>query len=104
VKERELSPGIGVAGREFDHPAAMASLLGVLFLAGATIGAFSLILPHPDAFDSPALWSNVGIAYVAGAGLILVPVDRRLLVLLLRPPLGAGTGGIRRPRLRLAPE
>jgi len=50
----------------------MASLLGVLFLAGATIGAFSLILPHPEAFDSPALWTNVGIAYVAGAGLLLL--------------------------------
>jgi diguanylate cyclase (GGDEF)-like protein len=49
----------------------MAAVLGVLYLAGATIGALSLILPHPGEFDSPALWSNTAIAYFAGAGLLL---------------------------------
>ena len=48
----------------------MATVLGMLFLAGATIGGLSLLLPHPSAFDSPALWSNVVIAYVAGAALL----------------------------------
>jgi diguanylate cyclase (GGDEF)-like protein len=62
---------IGVAGREFQQPRVMAMVLGGLFLAGATIGGLSLLLPHPATFDSPALWSNVVIAYVAGAALLL---------------------------------
>jgi diguanylate cyclase (GGDEF)-like protein len=62
---------IGIAGREFHQPRVMATVLGGLFLAGATIGALSLVLPHPPEFDSPALWSNVVIAYVAGVALLL---------------------------------
>jgi diguanylate cyclase (GGDEF)-like protein len=50
----------------------MATVLGGLFLAGASIGGLSLILPHPSSFDSPALWSNVVIAYVAGVALLTV--------------------------------
>ncbi len=49
----------------------MAVILGGLFLAGATIGGLSLVLPHPSEFDSPALWSNVLIAYATGATLLL---------------------------------
>ena len=117
----------------------MATVLGSLFLAGATIGALSLILPHPSEYDSSALWSNVGDRIrlrarraspsSAPAGLgppavrprrndrrhprrllrarperllhVLVPLDLRLCVLLLRPALGRRPGGRRRPRLRL---
>ena len=61
-----------VAGREFHQPRTMAAILGALFLAGATIGALSLVLPHPGEFHSAALWSNVALAYAAGAGLILL--------------------------------
>jgi diguanylate cyclase (GGDEF)-like protein len=50
----------------------MASVLGVLLLAGATIGALSLLLPHPSSYDAPELWSNVAAAYVAGAVLLLL--------------------------------
>jgi diguanylate cyclase (GGDEF)-like protein len=50
----------------------MATILGGLFLAGATIGGLSLLLPHPSSFDSPALWSNVVLAAVAGVALILL--------------------------------
>ena len=57
---------------EQDQTAAMALALGGLYAAGATIGVFSLVLPHPDAFDDPALWSNVALAYVAGLALILL--------------------------------
>ena len=53
--------------RSFDQPAIMATVLGLLFLAGATIGALSLVLPHPSAYDSSALWSNIAISYVFGA-------------------------------------
>jgi diguanylate cyclase (GGDEF)-like protein len=47
-----------------------ARALGSLFAAGATIGAVSLLLPHPAKADVPGLWSNVGLAY-AGAALLL---------------------------------
>ncbi len=62
----------GVAGHEFHQLRTMATVLGALFLAGATIGALSLLLPHPSEYDSPALWSNVGIAFVAGIVLLLL--------------------------------
>jgi diguanylate cyclase (GGDEF)-like protein len=62
----------GVAGREFHQSRTMATILGVLFLAGATIGGLSLLLPHPSEYDAPALWSNVVLAYVGGAVLLLL--------------------------------
>jgi diguanylate cyclase (GGDEF)-like protein len=61
-----------VAGEEFQQPRTMATVLGALFLAGATIGGISLLLPHPSAFDSPALWSNVALAYVGGMAVLLL--------------------------------
>jgi diguanylate cyclase (GGDEF)-like protein len=48
----------------------MATVLGGLFLAGATIRAFSLILPHPASYEDAELWSNVALAYAAGVVLI----------------------------------
>jgi hypothetical protein len=59
---------IGVAGEDFQQPRTMAAVLGALFLAGGKIGSISLLLPHPSAFDSPALWSDVLLAYVGGMG------------------------------------
>src|SRR4051812_10192333 len=41
--------------------------LGLLYLAGASIGALSLVLPHSARADDAALWSNVGLAYAGGA-------------------------------------
>jgi diguanylate cyclase (GGDEF)-like protein len=67
----EASPLRGV-NRSFDQPAIMATVLGALFSAGATIGALSLILPHPSEYDTPQLWSNVAIAYVVGFALLLM--------------------------------
>jgi diguanylate cyclase (GGDEF)-like protein len=55
---------------EFNQPRTMSSVLGGLFLAGAAIGTLSLILPHPSTFDSPGLWSNVVLAFVAGVVLL----------------------------------
>jgi diguanylate cyclase (GGDEF)-like protein len=57
--------------RSFSQPAVMATVLGSLFVAGATIGALSLILPHPSEYDSAALWSNVGFSYAFGFALLL---------------------------------
>ena len=40
------------------------SMAGAMFIAGATIGAFSLLVPHPQAFDDAMLWQNIAISYV----------------------------------------
>jgi hypothetical protein len=48
VTTGESGPPIAVAGRGFDQPRTIATILGGLFLAGATIGAYSLVLPHPQ--------------------------------------------------------
>lgn len=44
--------------------------LGYLYLAGATIGLVSLLLPDPPRADVPGLYSNVAIAYLGGAALL----------------------------------
>jgi diguanylate cyclase (GGDEF)-like protein len=62
----------GVRGPDFQHSRTMAAVLGVLFLAGATIGALSLVLPHPSEYDASGLWSNVVLAYIGGAALLLL--------------------------------
>jgi diguanylate cyclase (GGDEF)-like protein len=84
----EASPIRGVNG-SFDQPPAMATVLGGLFLAGATIGALSLVLPHPSEYDSSALWSNVAIAYAAGFALLAL--RQRLPVWALQLAVLAGT-------------
>jgi GAF domain-containing protein len=60
----------GVAGPEFHQSRTMATVLGALFLAGATIGGLSLLLPHPSEYDAPNLWSNVLLAFVAGSAML----------------------------------
>jgi diguanylate cyclase (GGDEF)-like protein len=67
----------------------MGAVLGGLYLAGATIGALSLILPHPASFNSGELWSNVVLAYAAGAALLLA--RRRLPVWAIQLAVLAGT-------------
>jgi diguanylate cyclase (GGDEF)-like protein len=59
------------ANRSFDQPVIMAKVLGALFLAGASIGALSLVVPHPSEYDSGALWVNTGLAFVFGVALLL---------------------------------
>jgi diguanylate cyclase (GGDEF)-like protein len=53
-----------------------ARALGSLYLAGATIGAVSLVLPHPSQADDAALWSNSGLALLGG--LLLFTIGARL--------------------------
>jgi diguanylate cyclase (GGDEF)-like protein len=62
----EGSKALETPAGEADSPRFMWVILGVLYVAGATIGALSLIVPHPDSFNEPALWSNVGLAYLGG--------------------------------------
>ena len=50
------------ADRSIDSPRFMWVMLAVLYGAGATIGALSVILPHPESFDDEALWSNIALA------------------------------------------
>jgi diguanylate cyclase (GGDEF)-like protein len=47
----------------------------VLFAVGATVGAISLIVPHPASFDDGALWTNIALSY-AGAVFCLVVAGR----------------------------
>ena len=53
-----------------------ARAMALLYIAGATIGAVSLVLPHPAGADDAQLWSNVALAYVGGA--LLVTIGSRL--------------------------
>jgi diguanylate cyclase (GGDEF)-like protein len=76
VKTGEGALHRGFAGRGIHQPRTMAAILGMLFVAGGTIGGLSLLLPHPSAFDSPALWSNVVIAYVGGV--VMLALRNRL--------------------------
>jgi diguanylate cyclase (GGDEF)-like protein len=50
-----------------DDSRTMALLLGALFIAAAVLGAFTLLLPHPQQFDDPALLSNCAAALLLGA-------------------------------------
>ncbi|MDX6583202.1 MAG: hypothetical protein QOI10_2386 [Solirubrobacterales bacterium] len=61
--------------RSADTPRFMWVMLAVLYGAGATIGALSVLLPHPASFDETALWSNIALAY-AGAAICLLGARR----------------------------
>lgn len=71
TRESDLPRRRAITG-SFDQPAVMALVLGGLFIAGGTIGALSLVLPHPSEYNESALWSNVGLAFAAGVLLLLV--------------------------------
>ena len=72
-----------------DDPNVMALAIAALFFAGATIGAISLLLPHPAEFDEPALWTNVGVAY--GASLFVLASAGRLPPWTLQAIAAGGT-------------
>src|SRR3954466_4801589 len=48
----------------------LARIMGLLYVAGATIGLLSLLLPHSAGANDAALSSNIGLAYVAGVALL----------------------------------
>ena len=49
-----------------------ARAMAALFLAGATIGAVGMLLPHGTDANDAALWSNIAIAYLGGALLFVI--------------------------------
>jgi diguanylate cyclase (GGDEF)-like protein len=53
-----------------DDPRTIAFLMGALFIGGASLGILTLLLPHPQQFDDAALYSDVGVALIAGAAII----------------------------------
>lgn len=68
--------GLGVGssagdGLELGESPLRARALGSLYLAGATIGLVSLLLPHSPKADETGLYSNVALAYVGGFALVL---------------------------------
>jgi diguanylate cyclase (GGDEF)-like protein len=49
-----------------DDPRTMAVAGAILFVAGATLGAFTLLLPHPQQFDETGLLSNILATFLIG--------------------------------------
>ena len=58
------APVIAPADESVESPRFMWLMAAVLFGVGASIGALSLIVPHPASFDDGALWSNIALSYV----------------------------------------
>jgi diguanylate cyclase (GGDEF)-like protein len=70
-------------------PRLAARALGWLYMAGATIGLVSLLLPHPPQADVAGLFSNVAIAYAAAAGLLLGAARVRMWALHVALAIGS---------------
>ena len=67
----------------------LARAMGSLFVAGATIGVISMLLPHAEDADDLGLWSNIAIAYAGGA--ILLTLGPRFPGWLFHLALVSGT-------------
>jgi diguanylate cyclase (GGDEF)-like protein len=80
------SAGTNVADDSWIRARAMASL----YLAGGTIGALSMVLPHSARANEAALWSNVALAFVGGA--LVMAVGTRLPNWAFHVGLAAGSG------------
>src|SRR5438128_1461715 len=61
---------LAVLASPSDDPRTVTLLLGVLFTVAAALGAFTVLLPHPAAFDDPALLGNCAVAAVAGIAIV----------------------------------
>src|SRR5690349_18177071 len=73
MSERPRMSGLGgMARMPVENSRVVALALGALFMSGGALGALTLLLPHPAAFDDQALWSNVALAFVAGALIALL--------------------------------
>jgi diguanylate cyclase (GGDEF)-like protein len=82
------------AGLSVAEPGVMARSLGGLYLAGATIGLISLLLPRAPHTNVGALAVNIGLAYLGG--LIVLLVFRRLPAWTFHIALLVGTALITR--------
>ena len=74
-----------------DRTAAMARVLGALFLAGALTGALTVLLPHPAAADDTLLWSNVALALAGSLALLGVSRTRWLRPWMCQAAIAIGT-------------
>ena len=72
-----------------DSPRTMALTLAGLYLAGAVIGAMTLLLPHPAESDDAMLWSNCALAAVSSLG--LAACARFVRPWMMQVAVGAGT-------------
>jgi diguanylate cyclase (GGDEF)-like protein len=82
------------AGYAVSEPAVMARGLGWLYIAGATIGLISLVLPRASHANVGALAVNIGLAYAGGV--IVLVVFRRMPAWTFHVVLLAGTALITR--------
>ena len=63
---------VGLVDGTVERPEFVWRMVAILFAVGATVGALSLIVPHPNSFDTGGLWAIVGIAYLGTAMALLV--------------------------------
>jgi diguanylate cyclase (GGDEF)-like protein len=63
-------------------------MAALLFVVGASIGALSLLVPHPAAFDDDELWVNVTLAYAGGVACFFAA--NRMPIWTLHAALGIG--------------
>jgi diguanylate cyclase (GGDEF)-like protein len=70
--DTSLMGGVGAAGQlgVAGDSSIRARALGLLYVAGGTIGVVSMVLPHGRDASEVGLWSNIALAYVAGAVLL----------------------------------
>jgi diguanylate cyclase (GGDEF)-like protein len=74
-----------------DSPRTMAWTLAGLYIAGAAIGAMTLLLPHPSRSDDAMLWVNIGLAAGAAFGLAAIAGRAWLRPWMLQLSVGIGT-------------
>ena len=96
MADREDMPG-GPATARVDisvDASVRARAMALLFLAGATIGLLSMLLPHSAKANEAALWSNIALAYLGG--ILLVAFGARLPGWAFHVALAIGAGLVTR--------
>ncbi len=69
---RGLEAPLGSVDGSAESPRFTWLMGALLFGAGASVGALSLLVPHPESFNEAALWSIVAIACVGGVAALLL--------------------------------
>src|SRR2546421_11702314 len=58
-------------GRDLLAPEVLQRVLGILYVAGASIGTASMVFPQPPHTNAGGLFAIYGVAYVVGAVLLI---------------------------------